>query len=214
MKYHPRWAVTALFIVALGVSSVANASDVMFSRLGGAAVYDATTNLTWTSNANINGQMDWNTANTWANTLVLDGVSGWSLPTTMQPDATCEINNSSGSDGLNCTGSELGNLFYNALGGVANDSITTTHNANYGLFSNFQPSYYWSGTEYAPNTSGAWFFGFNSGVQSFWGKSNYSNLYALAVRPGDVAAVPVPAAVWLFGSGLLGLIGMARRKAA
>jgi cyclophilin family peptidyl-prolyl cis-trans isomerase len=29
----------------------------------------------------------------------------------------------------------------------------------------------------------------------------------------NVAAVPVPAAVWLFGSGLLGLIGVARRKA-
>jgi len=30
----------------------------------------------------------------------------------------------------------------------------------------------------------------------------------------SVSAVPVPAAVWLFGSGLLGLIGVARRKAA
>ena len=30
----------------------------------------------------------------------------------------------------------------------------------------------------------------------------------------DTSAVPVPAAVWLFGSGLLGLIGMARRKKA
>lgn len=30
----------------------------------------------------------------------------------------------------------------------------------------------------------------------------------------DVSAVPVPAAVWLFGSGLLGLIGVARRKTA
>jgi uncharacterized protein (TIGR03118 family) len=29
---------------------------------------------------------------------------------------------------------------------------------------------------------------------------------------GSIAAVPTPAAVWLFGSGLLGLIGMARRK--
>jgi len=28
----------------------------------------------------------------------------------------------------------------------------------------------------------------------------------------DTSAVPVPAAVWLFGSGLFGLIGMARRK--
>jgi hypothetical protein len=39
--------------------------------------------------------------------------------------------------------------------------------------------------------------------------------------PGDlkswsatVSAVPVPAAVWLFGSGLIGLVGMARRKKA
>ena len=29
---------------------------------------------------------------------------------------------------------------------------------------------------------------------------------------GKVSAVPVPAAVWLFGSGLLGLVGVARRK--
>jgi len=37
-----------------------------------------------------------------------------------------------------------------------------------------------------------------------------SNLAAL----GPMPAVPVPAAVWLFGSGLLGLIGIARRKKA
>jgi hypothetical protein len=30
----------------------------------------------------------------------------------------------------------------------------------------------------------------------------------------DIAAVPVPAAVWLFGSGLLGLVGVARKKKA
>jgi hypothetical protein len=28
----------------------------------------------------------------------------------------------------------------------------------------------------------------------------------------EQTAVPVPAAVWLFGSGLLGLVGIARRK--
>ena len=31
---------------------------------------------------------------------------------------------------------------------------------------------------------------------------------------GSLQAVPVPAAVWLFGSGLLGLVGVARRKKA
>jgi hypothetical protein len=29
---------------------------------------------------------------------------------------------------------------------------------------------------------------------------------------GEVSAVPVPAAVWLFGSGLIGLMAVARRK--
>jgi hypothetical protein len=29
---------------------------------------------------------------------------------------------------------------------------------------------------------------------------------------GTITSVPLPAAVWLFGSGLLGLVGIARRK--
>ena len=32
------------------------------------------------------------------------------------------------------------------------------------------------------------------------------------IRNADATVVPVPAAVWLFGSGLLGLVGIARRK--
>ncbi|MDH3514446.1 MAG: VPLPA-CTERM sorting domain-containing protein [Gammaproteobacteria bacterium] len=38
-------------------------------------------------------------------------------------------------------------------------------------------------------------------------------MYALSSE-FTVSAVPVPAAMWLFGSGLLGLVGVARRKAA
>jgi len=36
----------------------------------------------------------------------------------------------------------------------------------------------------------------------------------LSAKLGPVTVVPVPAAVWLFGSGLLGLAGIARRRAA
>lgn len=35
----------------------------------------------------------------------------------------------------------------------------------------------------------------------------------LAAKLGPITVVPVPAAVWLFGSGLIGLVGIARRKA-
>lgn len=42
----------------------------------------------------------------------------------------------------------------------------------------------------------------------FYGISGYWDYY------DEYPAVPVPAAVWLFGSGLLGLAGVARRKAA
>lgn len=42
----------------------------------------------------------------------------------------------------------------------------------------------------------------------------FGNIYLLGTWSTSVATVPVPAAVWLFGSGLLGLIGMARRKVA
>jgi hypothetical protein len=42
-----------------------------------------------------------------------------------------------------------------------------------------------------------------------WGSDASADSYTL-----NVGAVPIPAAVWLFGSGLLGLIGVARRKKA
>ncbi len=40
MKFHPRWAATALFVVALGSSSVANAALV---DRGGGLIYDTDT---------------------------------------------------------------------------------------------------------------------------------------------------------------------------
>jgi hypothetical protein len=61
-----------------------------------------------------------------------------------------------------------------------------------------------------------WSFNIKTGNQVLQIKdTGFGNLAAWAVRDGDVAAlasVPVPAAVWLFGSGMLGLVGMAGRK--
>lgn len=46
------------------------------------------------------------------------------------------------------------------------------------------------------------------------GKSPNSSLYTSYDNAFYSSVVPVPAAVWLFGSGLIGLIGVARRKKA
>lgn len=83
-------------------------------------------------------------------------------------------------------------------------------------FSTIQ-SNYWSSTEiHVPQPNSAWSFNFGGGFQGFSHQS--LSLSAWAVHSGDVGvaipSVPVPAAVWLFGSGLLGLIGIAKRKKA
>lgn len=57
----------------------------------------------------------------------------------------------------------------------------------------------------------------NMGVSSFHGDyldSGYNIVTASFNNATvDISAVPVPAAVWLFGSGLIGLAGIARRRA-
>ena len=56
---------------------------------------------------------------------------------------------------------------------------------------------------------------FNANFNTDTALSGASAAENYLLQPGAaVAAVPVPAAVWLFGSGLLGLVGVARRKKA
>lgn len=195
---------------AVILSTGANAA--LVERLGGQAYYDDVADLTWLADANYaqtsgydtDGVMTWESANTWVAGLIVDGVDGWRLPDTLQPDANCDSQSRGFDYGYNCTGSEMGNLFYNVLGNTAG-SLTNT-----GPFSNIQEFGYWSATDETYRIGDAWYFSMNSGKQNYFSKSiNYN---AWAVQSGDISAVPVPAAVWLFGSGLLGLIGVARRK--
>ncbi|PCJ88864.1 MAG: hypothetical protein COA54_01130 [Thiotrichaceae bacterium] len=48
----------------------------------------------------------------------------------------------------------------------------------------------------------------------FFANTQYSERYDLDIVLSPPAVIPVPAAVWLFGSGLLGLVGVARRRKA
>ena len=188
---------------------------------------------------NANGTMNWAKSNEWIaamNTAAYLGTSDWRLPT-VGPLNGSTFNyslsyNGSTDSGYNqseqgtayagSTGSEMAHLFYNTLNnkGYCDPLLSTAGScsgpqAGWGLstvgpFSNLQPYLYWSGTEYAPSTSNAWTFDFYYGIQYNLNKT--SGFYAWAVRPGDIALVPVPGAVWLFG-GALTLLGAVRRRA-
>ena len=147
------------------------------------AYYDSTTNLTWLANADLAGTtMTWSAANTWASSLDINGITGWTLPTT-----------SSSCFGYNCVDSQMGNLFYDVLGGRAGIPLMTNHNGNYDLFSNIRGDWYWSSTDYQyagqPYPTIAWTFSFGIGYQYPLQKSLYTK-YAWAVHPGDVGMSP------------------------
>ena len=233
MKKHHRLAASTILLTAIGTSSLANAA--LVSRLGGLAYYDDVANLTWLADANAaagsaydtwapgSGRMTWANANAWAASLNVAGVTGWRLPDTVDVgnDGATYTNIYQGMDfGYNITAhSELSNMFYNVLGntgyyntsGIATGCSTPDYClTNTGPFSNLKSGIYWSATEYAISTANAWYFATDYGKQESYGK--IYKQYAWAVHSGDVSAVPLPAAAWLFGSGLLGLVGVARRQ--
>jgi hypothetical protein len=184
---------TALAVTALVLSSTANAA--LIERLGGSAYYDDVADITWladatyakTSGYDIDGLMNWYDSTDWASNLNIGGVTGWRLPSI----------------------SEMENLHFNVLnnpaGGFTNAGPFTNLPADDG---------HWSSTDSTPGN--AWDFFFLDGTSNdHSGDINtkeFGELYAWAVYDGDVSAVPVPAAAWLFGSGLIGLVGIARRK--
>ena len=192
MKTLKTWAAAAAMVALTGSAQAA-----LVNR-GGGMIYDTTRNITWLANMNVNGLLNWGTATAWANNLVYGGFSDWRLPTLNPADTTCSNNFNPGSGfpnqyfGTGCTGGELSGLFVTDLGNKAGESVlnqvgdTPEQIANLALFSNVQSDFYWSGTEYAPNPTLAWNFFTHVGFQNDFVKA--SALYAVAVRPGDVAA--------------------------
>lgn len=177
-----------------------------------------------------NGDMSWDKANEWIaalNTTAYLGANDWRLPFVTDTGAPgCDLAYTGTDCGYNAQTkdgstvySEMAHLFYVTLGNTG--TFDTSGNlsgcagfpvfclTNTGPFANLQANYYWTGTEYAPDTSNSWYFHFGAGSQYLELKSQ--GLYAWAVRPGDIAAVPLPAAAWLFG-GALALLGAVRRR--
>ena len=175
------------------------------------------------------GLMTWWGATAFAQDLVFGGFDDWRLPTSMQPDRGCSqqihlnSNDTDISQGTGCTGSELGHLFYDELGGSANVPLSVSHGGAYGLFSNVRNDD-WTGTPLLVPSAGdaAWFFTTSDGRQQFAATGNERESggfsYAWIVRSGDVLAgvtpnaVPEPAVVSLLFAGLGAIGGGGRRR--
>ena len=211
-RSHLVGALGAMLSTVITVSAHAALIGVLPATPGGTdyqAYYDTQLDISWTADANINitGSHTWANQVAWAAGLDIDGVTGWRLPSMdVNGDDTiisCTI------DQAACKDNEYGHLFNYGAGTVFGSGITSSSPSP---FNNVQANNYWSGTESASNPANAWDFSFINGFHDMHNEG--VSLFSWAVHSGNVSAVPVPAAVWLFGSGLLGLIGVARRKKA
>jgi hypothetical protein len=192
------------------------------------------------------GRMTWSGAVAWADNLVYGGYSDWRLPAVLPQNFRAGYNGTTGQGYNITVGSEMGHLFYSELGNLAEYATNCVDGVpnficeaqpgwglvNTGPFINLQlssavnwqlyeqnflnPTFYWSATEYSPNSDAAWGFDFHTGVQNMRTKEPwmydpyYRYLNAWAVRDGDVAAVPEPETYAMLLAGL-GLLGFATR---
>jgi len=157
----------------------------------------------------------WGGANTWVDGLTLGGATEWRLPYVSVAQGAGPTNSVIGCGVTNevaCRDNELGYMYWQNLGGTGNE-ILDSGDPDLALFPTLQSVIYWSGTQ--QTSSEAWWYAFQIGVN---GAGFEVDIYSWAVHEGNIGPagpiVPIPAAVWLFGSGLLGLVGMARRKKA
>ncbi len=184
--------------------------DAIISAVGsvdGHALFEGDFNQ---DNGEYTGKMTWWGAMAWADQLVYGGHDDWRLPDPHNLDGT-------GPDyGYGVMFSEMGLMYHYNLGGPVFGGMFDRNfvdgNGDIVSFENLLSEKYWYGlTRPNPAYEQAWVFDFFHGLQKDENKDAISTTYAWAVHDGDIGTVPIPSAVWLLGSGLIGIVGFRKK---
>lgn len=233
------YSTVARALCASVLAFMSTATNAALIDLSGGLIYDDEQDLTWTQDAGLSGWLNWQEATDWAATRDFGGVGGWRLPTTTQfDDSTCSGDARGGffyESRLGCLGGEM-ELLTAAADPWTNDLFKDENGKT-----TLNKTRYWTATPYRDGTDPCINYpdydvactltdddGDRTGFYWQWGFTGWGGIngpafkttmkgtadrYAWAVHDGKVSAVPVPAAIYLLGSGLLGLFGVMKRKA-
>ncbi|RME49377.1 MAG: DUF1566 domain-containing protein, partial [Chloroflexi bacterium] len=191
-------------LTVFGLAASAHAALILrgTDTLGHRLIYDDDLDITWYDYTH---PVDsWQNQVDWAGTLTVEfnGIiyDDWRLPSIEDAPYVFGYDGTT-TAGYNITTSEMGHLFYTELGNLGSYDTDGNPLSSYGLtntgdFQHLIAGSYWSGTADSFDIPDhAWYFNFDDGLQNKF--YMYEHRYAIAVRPGDVAAggggpAPIP----------------------